>query len=223
MVNVYQQGETLISNEVSPDELGTEPYEVLVPREMTTVSGVAGLRNCTVHGDTLAVMLNAEWDPVFAGISRAACDDDDCVTAIMFRKNYCEVNFIIVGLDISKGYPYDLRVSAEYSGMLLSDLSPVPGDYAAWATETNTGLYSVRVPRQREGSMTLELIDEAAGRCYLPEYLVYGMDLGARLAMQGYNWGKTDLDDVYVTLDFSMQDVEVEIRPWTGYDVEVEI
>ena len=84
-------------------------------------------------------------------------------------------------------------------------------------------MYEVRVPRQMDEEMVLDILIPRSDRDYTVDDRVDLMALGKKLSSQGFSWDKEDLDDVLVTIDYSRVIVSVEIGDWTEHGLDVEI
>ena len=197
-------------------------YEVKVPRRTIRMSVAAGVQSASWHGDTLRCEENAEADALYAWSHAQVCDDDMVYLSPKLHKQYCLVGFNILGYDDGE-YEYALRLRADCNALRLYDLKPVEGNYSATVRLSNSGSYSVRVPRQADNRLRLDILMPDRRGVYGDDDLVSTFDIGAEMAALGYDWTKEDLDDVVVTVDMVQANISVEIHEWNRSDIVVEL
>lgn len=197
----------LYQQKISIVEYEGRGYEIRVPKEMVKTSVVCGFKNVNFTGDRITVPYNEQSDPVMAfGAERIITGERDTLL-VTLHKQYCNVDFMISGLDTRVEFPYELRISAECNGLGLPDLSPLTGGFSAMAIEDETQNLSIRVPRQQRNILSMEVLDKRDGH-------VYSTNLGEMLDDLNYDWNKPDLDDIVLIVDFVQMSVEVELVPW---------
>lgn len=189
-------------------------YEIKVPKDLVRTSVICGFKNGNFTEDMVVVPYNEQSDPVMAFCAERSFKDERDTVQVTLHKQFCNVGFKISGLDTRTEFPYELRVSAECSGLRLHDLSPVPGGFSAMAVEDETRNLSIRVPRQRRNVMSMEMLDRKDGH-------VHTVNLGEMLDDLNYDWTKADLDDITLVVDFVQMSVRVVLVPWDkNYDYE---
>lgn len=196
--------------------------EYPVPRRENIASCVVGHDNLWWKGDTLTVPTGLDWGKVFLDTQYVDCSGDLAYCAFNVHKEYCQVNFILVGLNDTSRYPFDIRVRANCNGVRMRDRKPIHGAFTTYAQPENTAeLFRVRIPRQEASEMTVDLLHKRPDHDYEESDLAKTIDLGVALKSVGYNWGKTDLDDLYVTIDFVLGTYSVSIMPWEEEEIEI--
>lgn len=182
-------------------------YEKKVLKDVVRASMVCGFKNGIFRNDCYLVPKSLQSDPIMAYALSMRCMGEREEVNVELHKQYCRIHFSFAGVEARAEFPYELRVRADCNGFNLYDLSPVEGEYTAMALETNSGDLSVVLPRQKSNELALDLLDFKAE-------LAYVVDLGSMLEKRGYDWTKTDLDDVEVEIDYAMTEFIVEIIPW---------
>lgn len=193
--------------EIDMDSYAVSGYEIAVPRKKVQASVVAGLPDGALFDRDVARFGSSESGAVWAWRQTAVCDGDDVTLRAEPHKQFCNVNLIMTGQVPDVGYRYDMVLRACCNAIDVHDFSPVEGEYAVPVTRHTGIVYSVRVPRQDSNVLTLDFYDSS-------EKIVHVIDLGKEMSFKGYDWRKEDLDDVYVTIDFTLMTTDVIIVEW---------
>ena len=198
--------------------------EFSVPRRENIAACVVGHENLWWKQDTLTAPTGLAWGKVFLDTKQVDCSDDLAYTSFRVHKEYCQINFILVGLNDASHYPFDIRVRANCNGIRMRDRKPVHGRFTSYAQPENTAeLFRIRIPRQEANELTADLLYRREDHDYAEKDLVMTTDLGSVMESIGYNWGKEDLDDLYVTVDFVLGTFSVSIAPWKESDIDIRI
>lgn len=195
-------------------------YDVVVPRKLINAMVAVGHEDLWWKSDTLSAATNLEWGPVRLAGESDLCDADDKRFVMQFHKEYCRMNFILVGVVDVDSYPFDIRIRANCNALRLRDRKPVRGRYTAYAVPSNTAMYSVLVPRQEDSEMLVDLLLHKESHEYTVDDYVATIEVGSIMARQGYNWDKIDLDDIYVNIDVLKATCSIGIVPWDEITVE---
>lgn len=215
MVSVISGSPTQKENITLSEYQGTG-YDIVVDRKTNCFSCVVGSEGMKNSGDSIICPENGEWSRVYADSKSILCDADDRYVEMVPHKEFCTITFVLVGLAAPDGYPYDIRVRAGSNGMRVKDRCPVEGNYTAFAVKSVSGTtYSVRVPRQKDSEMVMDLLNHSEDRVYTVEDRVKTFPLGLTMKNMGYNWEKEDLEDIYVTVDYVRASVSVRLDEWS--------
>ena len=87
------------------------------------------------------------------------------------------------------------------------------------AKHKNASGYEVRIPRQLRNEIVLELLDPSQDS----NVPVSVIDVGKALESKGFDWEKTDLDDMNVVVDFTRMQAFVEVVDWNSAKIEITI
>lgn len=191
-------------------------YEKKVMRDKVSVSVVCGFKSSVFDEDSFHIPENTQADPIMAYAENLFCDEETETADVILHKQYCRITFVHDSAWAGEDFPCRLRVHAECNGMMLDNLAPVRGDYVADATAGSDGRLSLTLPRQMRNDMGLDIVD-------LDGEVVYSIDLGKAFSSASYDWGKEDLDDVRIKIDYSNAEVEIEIIQWEKYYETVDI
>lgn len=140
---------------------------------------------------------------------------DSAEEKITLHKQYSRIRFLTDELTESMG---DLifRVTGNVNGFDLSTLTPVKGSFSAFALEDQDGIRSLRVPRQNDDNLTLEI--------YRDGVLYATVGIGEKIRESGYSWEDGDLRDIYLTISlFSSSGLSVDINGWDAVRVQYTI
>ena len=204
----------LDQNRVRLEEYVGCGYEVAVPKGSIGACMVTGHEDLWWHSDTLYAATNLQWGPVMLANSISDCNTDEKWVLMDFHKEYCRVNIILVGVTDMENYPFDLRMRANCNGVRMRDRKAVEGLYKAFATPQNTAVSSLLLPRQADNELMLDVFKHKDDRTYAEGDLVTIVNVGKVLSQTGYDWTKSDLDDIYVTLDVVNFSLSVSVAPW---------
>ena len=208
----------LIENEtVSLTDYVSLPYEKeLKDRVPTTVSAASGFEDMTMRSDSLVSDRGAEVSRLWTASLTRDCDGDMAFFNLQPHKDYSTVTFIVLGVVSADEFDYDMRVRANWNGVRLRDRKPVEGAYVAYPRPLEAGvMFEVRVPRQMDDEMVLDLLAPRSDRDYTLDDRVEVIPLGQRLKSQGFSWDKEDLDDAVVTIDLARLNAGVIVSDWS--------
>lgn len=208
----------LIENEtVSLTDYVSLPYEKeLKDRVPTTVSAASGFEDMTMRSDSLVSDRGAEVSRLWTASLTRDCDGDMAFFNLQPHKDYSTVTFIVLGVVSADEFDYDMRVRANWNGVRLRDCKPVEGSYVAYPRPLEAGvMFEVRVPRQGDDEMVLDLLVPRSDRDYTLDDRVEVIPLGQRLRSQGFSWDKEDLDDAVVTIDLARLNAGVIVSDWS--------
>lgn len=195
-------GVEVISQTIHSESFVNE-YEVLVPRtknmRLQLLSGSSGFRN---DGESLIIPFGMDCPPVY--MENLVIDTECEITKkkVSLHKNFCRLTVHLVD---GQNFPYILSVRGGVDGYLF-DGSPSEGRFYSHATEYGNGSFMVVLPRQIDGSLTLDIDDESN--------VLKSFALGEILNNCGYDWNAPDLEDITVGLDYSRTNMTIMIQNW---------
>ena len=216
----------LIENEtVSLTDYVSQPYEKeLKERVTTTVSAASGFEAMTMRSDSLVSDRGAEVSRLWTASLTRDCRDDLEYFELEPHKDYATITFVILGIVSADEFDYDMRVRANWNGVRLRDRKPVEGAYVAYPRPLEAGvMFEVRVPRQGDDEMVLDLLVPRSDRGYTLDDRVEVIPLGQRLKSQGFSWDKEDLDDAVVTIDLARLNAGVIVGDWNDESFDEKI
>jgi len=198
-------------------ELGLEdfrkPLVVEVPRTNIHVCVLSGVDGAFSPKEGLKIPLGQECPPVYMHNIFVNTEYDTITDSVKLAKSFCVLTVGMIADGKSKAF--DVGVKGNVCG--YSDTgAPVEGDFLVVSDMPSGGHATVRLPRQIDASLALQIYDEGK--------VIREFALGEYIAKSGYDWGAENLGDVDVTVDFALAEVTVKIDEWeTRYVYGVEI
>jgi len=187
-------------------------YMLSVPRTLLEVCVWSGAGHCLNDDMSVTIPFGEDCPRVFLHTSEADADCELLEQKVDFRKNHC---VLTIEVDEGEDYPFELTVRGHIDGYGC-DMKPSVGDFSCRALPDSSGRCTVVLPRQLDSSLMLEITD---GKESLKVFT-----LGESIVAGGYDWDAPELDDVTVTLDYSLTEVALEIVEWDDerlYDVVI--
>ena len=187
-------------------------YTRTIPRGDVNVMAVRGLQNTMVEGSKLMIPLREQADSIFL-YSRSIClKGDEAVDTAVLHKHFAVLNISLEKPPADSGV-YSVRIRGAVAGIDALSGRSIDGEFSfdPVAEDAQRTKYTVRVPRQGDGPMTLELLRDREK--------MDDLDLGTMIIRSGYSWSKDDLDDIWVNVDCARLTITLEIQDWEeGYN-----
>lgn len=198
-------------------------HKVLVEKTLNIFSCAVGFEGMEMKADSIWCLPGREWCPLWRDGFSEEIREDIMYFTMTPHKEYCTIYFEIVGLEPSERYPYDIRVKASSNGVRLHDACPIAGTFTAYASRPDlaVNMMSVRVPRQADYGLTMELIERKADnpeKIYNPKDVKKVYNLGKIMETFGYSWNLTDLEDFKLMVDFAQATIVAGIEEWDEND-----
>lgn len=166
-----------------------------------------------VSASGLNIPEGSQCPPLHMYTSSLDTSDDSIRDTVILHKNYCLLSIEMVSKDSPS--PFSVGIRGQVSGY-APDGSLIPGVFAVDNELSQSGRCSVRVPRQSDASLSLQVLDS--------EDIVREFALGEYIVKSGFDWTALDLEDLDVTVDFALARVAVVVREWeTRYVYDLEI
>ena len=180
-------------------------YSVDVPKTQVDVSVVSGAGGGFVPGKGISIRTGEQCPPVFLHYSRLDAVAEWRIVPVKLRKDYCRIDIRMLA---SAGeYPFRLTVKGNVCG-INADRSVAEGNFSYSFVPDSDGSGAVRVPRQLDNSLVLQVLD---GDRVLREFA-----LGEYIAESGFDWTQEDLADVGVEIDYANSYIKVKVAEWSG-------
>lgn len=203
-------GEKLVSDGVhSVSRLKDGTDEIPVPKGIVRMGGIGGLSSGRVLDSLMVIPAGSDCDPIYAFSSTAEAFGEVAYVCGTIRKNHSVIRIV---MENSSGdvYPFSVRLRSNVSGMNLLTLEPVEGLFSHNASKEAEGVFSMRLPRQKDDSLVLEILkadgsEEKIDELPLGTYLVDGL---------GYDWTALDLADINVYINYSRSIISVNVSDW---------
>ncbi len=183
-----------------------EEYCVPVPRAGTDVTVVCKNGGQCVAGEGIVFDEGVEC-PVIQMFSESLVPggDEDRLN-VELHKNYCEMTVRIKTSYGIRERPFKVKVDGNVCGY-SPDGTPREGTLCYCSGPSLEGLCTVRVPRQMDDSLWIELH-------FLDSGEIRTFPIGEYIAESGYDWEAPDLEDISVEMDFSRTGAELSIMKW---------
>ncbi len=127
---------------------------------------------------------------------------------VELHKNYCRLSITMV---YEGELPMQISILGDVCGY-DKEGSPVSGAFL-YEPMGSEGLFYVRIPRQTDSTLRLNLSDE--------EEVLREFAIGEYIIESGYDWLAEDLDDVWIEVDYTKTLVTITVGDWTKI-VEIE-
>ena len=185
-------------------------YSITVPRTQLHLLLWAGADHCLNADKSVTIPLGEECPCLYMHQSVITASGEQTREKVMLRKNHC-----IITIQFADGYGemLNLTVTGKVNGY-GRDGAPSAGEFACRVVPDSSGRCVTTVPRQLDSSLCLEIDDGTESLKVFP--------IGQYIAESGYDWKAPDLDDISMTLDYSLTDVRLEICDWDNdqrYDI----
>lgn len=186
---------------------GYSSWRVAIPRKELTLKFFAGFNTLgeavlTKEGN-LQIPHGSSCPHLWMSIDRAAASGEALRFSPVLHKAYCNISLDVHNLPSMPAFLPAVRIHGKISGY-DSGLLPLQGPFSTDAV-TENGRCQIAVPRQRDGSLILDIVSEGVVRSFA---------LGDLLIDKGYDWTALDLDDISVFIDYSTPLLSLTVIPF---------
>lgn len=182
-----------------------------IDKGKTNVIAVSGLHECFIENGTLFIPEGGTMDEIFAFSADFEAEGDAKLIDGELHRQSAFLFLDIVSSD-EDTYPFYVGVKSNTCGLTLWNMSPVKGGFLAMLHPILGVSHRICLPRQVDDSLSLEFYDSGLRKDSLSP--VDKLDIGLIISESGYDWAAEDLDDIYVSLDYSDASVSVRVIPW---------
>lgn len=183
---------------------GVEAVTLEVPKgEAVSLCAVKGNTYMQDESGVLTIPQGEESSQVFAWRDMVVCEGESAADTVRWAKQFARLRMEMVGTE-----PFgdvSLRVKGSWSGTDLFTLSPVRGQYDVPARKMPDGRFEVRLPRQGDDTLMLQMYAEGMDA---PET---EFPLGRIIAASGFDWAAESLADIDVVVDYSDTEISVAV------------
>ena len=198
-----------VREETASLEGGQALARLEIPRGRLQLVAWSGLHACRTDGENICMLPGEEMDELYAAATPLDARGDRAEASVTLHKQFVRVHLGIVGTD-SASYPFRIEIRGEMRGFSLPDLRPLPGGFRVALTPVIGTYHRVVLPRQQPGSrLVLAFYEAGGGTAPQAEF-----PLGESLEAAGYDWNKTNLDDVFLDVDYAEATLRIRIRDW---------
>ena len=150
-----------------------------------------------------------QMNELFAQLIPLETDGELAYAGVELKKQFATVYLDFKEEDDGRA-SYDLEVAGAVSGADIHTLKPVEGVFRCTPeplADENRG-YALRVPRQKDESLTLRLLDQGE--------IVDTIPLGELIRKAGFDWTKESLGDVSIICDLPAHSFTITVMEWEG-------
>lgn len=212
-ISITGEGGFSFSRLLTPDEYGSV-LTVKVPRSGVGVQAFygTGAEGGSGRAD-LSIPLGGECPPLLFHYAYVDTSADEARDTLRLHKDYCTLDVTMVS---SEGdFPFSVAIIGHVDGY-EDDGRPHKGNFDVRDIPTICGRFLVRVPRQNDSSLILEIYDT--------DGILRRFALGEYIAASGYDWTAPDLKDIAVKVDYARIAINVSVGSWSEtFSTEVEI
>ena len=202
LVSVFQEGSIVRQGMLSGEDFDSGKCTVTVPRKPSTVTVFTGITLMSAAGGRwLGIPAEGQCDEVYSCSEPVDPRGDECECTVVLHKNFARLDIAVIGMPEGAS----LRIEGSVQGYDLLSLDPCEGDFGCEPEENGAG-WRLRLPRQRDDSLTLEVASGIGTVGTVP--------LGAIIAACGYSYDEPDLPDMSVTVDLTRKDAFVRVAGW---------
>lgn len=176
-----------------------------VPRRVHEIHAFCGADGAGTEQGVVKVSPGKEFCPLCTGRSFVDARSESASAVVEMCRDHAHVTIHVVGA--ADGYPYAFAVKGTVCGIRVADGSPVGGPFSCFPLLEN-GLVQVCVPRQKDNSLVLEILEGTTGQ------MLDVLPLGEYISQTGYDWAARSLVPVDVTLDYARAELEIMVEDW---------
>ena len=178
-------------------------FEAEVPRGSVSYCASSGLEASLRSGMSVVIPEGAQSDMLYAYRADVITLGETAYDKVCLHKQYATVLMKFEDESTVRS----ITVRSDWNGLDLATLQPVRGTFSYTPAQSEDRTWSLRLPRQGDDSLTMEVTDLTTGR---PETF----DLGEIISKTGYDWTAEDLDDIYIGIDWARGEVSIRIEGW---------
>lgn len=155
-----------------------------------------------VSSQMLTIPEGYQCPQVYMYASAVAFPRDEVCDSVRVHKNYCGVSMAFSSAAFAR---YDIVVSGNVQGYDMAG-EPSEGlfEYAPFVDDPSVCYF--RLPRQIDDSLVLRISS--------PNGYVRNFALGHYISQSGYDWTKSDLDDLVISVDYAATTINITINDW---------
>lgn len=176
-----------------------------------------GQNNCTIGGHKLVTPIGYQYDSIYCWHEYMDCTYEEVVMPVKKTKHFATINITMVNNEDDQ-YPYLTRIRGNVNGIDLYSYSPLEGEFNCMLKAADLfeqhNVFSVRVPRQKEHNLKLDIIDP------ITKEVLLIMPLGQMIQETQYNWSKDVLEDISITVNYARTELGLQISDWEIVNIE---
>lgn len=188
----------------------TAIHTVSVPQGTVNINVSAGADGMVSDDGTLVIPYGSECPEVYMHCSGFEALGELVRHDVSLKKDHC---VLTVYVKADEEFPFDLSLRGNVNGFTRLG-NPSEGKFMCSAGYGSDGGFRAVIPRQIDSSLKLEVNDGSE--------MLKVFALGEYLEASGYDWGAVNLENVTVSLDYSLTRLTVLVEGWDNeysYDV----
>jgi hypothetical protein len=189
-------------------------YERSVPKGLYTVSAVVGENKMTRDDKTLAIPLGYDCDKIWGYTSKVDCHKEFAIDTAKFHKQFSLVNIEFANL-IHDFEGLEFYVKSGTAGLDLTDLRPAEGEFSYLLNLDKNHCGTVCLPRQKQGSRSLVVEILKGG------VIIETLPLWSWIEEVGYDWFSPNLNDINISIDYSISWVTIKVEGWKDSEKKI--
>lgn len=186
---------------------GAEECRITVPREMLVVDvyGVEGMSARKYVSGGFHAEPGEEFPPLWRFSGVVEVSGERAGMGVSLHKDFCRMLISVNEIDDRSVSPYVLDFTSGVDGVLPGGV--ISENVLSFSINPGAGNeVAVRIPRQKDGSLRLDLDSGDGVRRFFP--------VGGYIISSGYDWTAEDLDDITMKIDYSLTSVNASISGW---------
>lgn len=181
-----------------------DEYTYRVRKGDVLVLAIEGADKCDITDEKASAPEGTEFDSIFASCHIVQATGETCRDKVHLDKQFATLDVHVLEYgDIDN---LAMSVNCPSSGFFTESLRPLDESYRCSFLKIDDNLFRVRVPRQSEGPIFLELSDGSGKNA--------AIEISGQILDSGYDWEKPSLDDMTVILDYMSCSVIIDICEW---------
>ena len=197
--------ENLFSDKVSVADY-PDVYERTVTKGMVATSAYCGLGESKAQGSRIIIPEGYQADMLKVHTNLVDCTGEFAKDSVQLNRQYATV-YMSMKDESAKDVLHTMEVRGEVCGIDYVTLEPVEGPFRYRTEANDEGIWSFRLPRQKEScGLSLVTFEEGTPKDDLP--------LDEWILKSGYSWLDKDLKDIYINVDYAIGKVSVVIQGW---------
>ena len=181
-------------------------YNLAVPKEQVDVMVACGVGRGGLSTGGFTIPEGDECPAVYLFTDSFMADEGELRRTVSLHKNYCVLSVSMKTSYNAHARPYRIHLEGSVSGCSM-DGSPAEGFFSCFSSPSSGGLCHLNIPRQRDGSLMLEVHFQDSGE-------IRSFPVGEYILESGYDWSAPDLEDIQVEMDFSRSGLTFNIYGW---------
>ena len=182
-----------------------QEYTVAVPKARTDLLVTCASGRFISDRTGIHIPEGSECPVLYTSADSFVADAGEMRRTVSLHRNYCVLNVSMKTSYGARPRPYNVTLEGNVSGYKM-DGSPEEGFFHSFSSSPG-GLCHIRIPRQKDASLRLELDFPDSGE-------VRSFPVGEYILESGYDWNAPDLEDIDVEMDFSRSSLTFSISKW---------